>query len=186
MPASLRALPCTALLCLALLAGCSDSDASSSPDPGPSTPSSTSTSSAAPSEPSASTSSAAPALSPEETVKAWVAARNDLLKTGDGELVGSLSSTSCKTCRDLNAGISDIYAAGGRFSTPGWRVVGAKRAPDFERSRKVSSAIIFSAGTIQESASSKPRSFERERNFLDFTLVRQTGRWLVAEVVFLS
>src|SRR4051794_34881946 len=83
------------LLAVCLLGACSDDDPK--PDIADPTPSATESSSSA----SVSTSpseSASPALGPEETVRAWVEARNSALQDGDTSDVRALSATGCGSC----------------------------------------------------------------------------------------
>jgi hypothetical protein len=125
-------------------------------------------------------------LGPEETVRAWVEARNELLRSGDGASVGSLSSDNCRSCRDLNAGIEEIYDAGGFFRTKGWIVKGVNRKPQFASDGVVAAAVVFSSGVTRLDSGSTPVPYAEEKNFLDFALTRVGDRWVVADVVFLA
>ncbi len=60
------------------------------------------------------------ALTPEETVEAWVLARNEALINGDVSALRSLQTQRCTTCSDLIEPITEIYESGGRFETDGW------------------------------------------------------------------
>ena len=81
------------LLATCLLGACSDDD----PDPDIADPTPTASSFSATVTPSP-TVSATPALGPEETVRAWVEARNAALQDGDTSEVRALSATGCGTC----------------------------------------------------------------------------------------
>jgi hypothetical protein len=175
------------LLLLALAGGCSDDPEPKFDDP-TSAPTSTSTppTSVPPSPSDVATSEPAVVLSPEETVRAWVAARNVLLRTGDGEAIAALTGAKCITCRNLNTSIASIYAAGGYIRTTGWEIKGLRRSADFGSNHRVSTALKFAAGKRKESSGTKPISYDEERRFVDFVLEQHHGSWMVSEVVFLS
>ncbi|WP_177223721.1 DUF6318 family protein [Nocardioides psychrotolerans] len=67
-------------------------------------------------------------LGPEETVRAWVAARNEALTDGDVEAVTALSQSQCSSCENLISPIVETYERGGRYMTAGWSVLRTKAA----------------------------------------------------------
>lgn len=169
-----------------LLAGCTDDPEPKFADPTSDPPTSEPTTSPTTSTPTSTPTQAPERLSPEETVRAWVDARNQLLRDGDPSAVDALSSTSCETCTELNRDIAAIYEAGGYFRTKGWIVEGARRKPDFRRSNEVATAIEFAGGVTLLKRGGEPRRYDAEKNFIDFTLTREGGVWLVGRVVFLA
>ena len=106
----------TALLLIPalLLAGCSDDD----PEPKFAPPSSE-----APTSPST---SAAAALSPEDTVRAWVDAQNEALRTGDTSDMDALGTPDCRGCSDFSQPIRRVIADGGRYIGGEWSIDAAK------------------------------------------------------------
>ena len=105
-----------AVLALVVCAGCNDD-----PEPDFAPPESTSP---APTTPPTTSEPPEPErLSPEETVRAWVEARNALMLTGNASKIDSLSAANCTTCADQIDPLKAVLRAGGRFETDGWRVV---------------------------------------------------------------
>ncbi|WP_193606529.1 DUF6318 family protein [Nocardioides lijunqiniae] len=164
-----------------LAAGCSDDDPQPRVEP---PPSATPTASPSPTEPTA-TSSAPAALNPVQTVRAWVAARNVTLSSGDSKAVDALSTDACKTCRDLVEPFVALYADGGSMKTTGWKVDNAKKRPDFEKSHQVFAALTFAGGETITQPGQQPEPFDPEKHILQFKLARTEGLWRVADVVFL-
>ncbi|WP_193611331.1 DUF6318 family protein [Nocardioides lijunqiniae] len=174
----LAALLATATL---LAAGCSDDAPQPRVEP---PPSATPTESPSPTEPTA-TSSAPAALNPVQTVRAWVAARNEALTNGSTTAVYELSSSDCKSCRDLTEPFAKVYAAGGSIDSKGWLIDSIERRPDFSSNRQVIAAMTFAAGQIIRASGKPPSQFSEEKHILQFDLIRRDSAWLVAEVVFL-
>lgn len=142
----------------------------------------------APSESSSSSVSASgqrPA-SPVATVRAWVAARNAALDSGDTGAVEALSAKGCKTCSGLIDPIRRIYAAGGHFETPGWRVVKAKPRETAASRSVVDTAISIASGTTITEAGGKPNTYPAERHIVVFRLAWDSDAWGVKFVGFLS
>jgi hypothetical protein len=162
------------------LGACSEDD----PEPKFSPPES---SSPAPTETTSEPPAPAPEkLSPEETVRAWVEARNITVEDGNTDDVYALSTGNCKTCRDSVEPVARVYRHGGHYETEGWRVEDAERRPDFARSRAVAVAVEFAAGRTFRTADSKPISYAAERQLFLFELQREQGVWKVAKILFVS
>jgi hypothetical protein len=103
-----------ALCCLLslLLSGCSDSSSSlSSADPPPHTPSSSSPAPSPTEEPE----------TPEEFVRRWVDADNEMQNTGETAKYRKLSSL-CRPCIEVADQVERYYAAGGYVKTEGWTI----------------------------------------------------------------
>ncbi|HET9422562.1 MAG TPA: DUF6318 family protein, partial [Nocardioides sp.] len=100
--------PLAALALMLALAGasCSDDD----PEPKIAPPES---SSAEPTETETTTEPPDP-LDPEETVRAWVEARNVTVRTGDAKAVYDLSTEGCTSCTNSVEPIRQVYRDGGR------------------------------------------------------------------------
>ena len=171
--------PLLVALVLALSGACAGGD----PEPKVAEPTPSDTA-----EPSGSASvSASPtvqALGPEETVRAWVDARNDALRSGDTAAVDALSAKDCRSCEQLNKVIREIYQAGGSFETRGWRIktlmekVGAIPV-------QVDTALIFARGRTIPAAGADPIDYAQEKHIVTFKLVEETGQLKVRLVLFL-
>jgi hypothetical protein len=163
-----------------LLVACSDDD----PEPKVSDP----TASAATSSATMSTSPATPAstLGPEETVRAWVDARNSALQDGVTTAAEALSSGSCSTCEESLQPIRDVFDAGGHFETAGWTVLAAKVDDQSATKANVSAGIEYAAGRTFPDATSGPVSYEAENHVVVFRLVREGSDWLLAFIGYLS
>ena len=123
-----------ALMLALACAGCSDDD----PEPRFGPPESTSP---APTE--TETTSAPPeALDPEETVRAWVEARNVTVQNGDAKAVYGLSADGCTSCTNSVEPIRQVYKDGGHLETFGWRVKSVERRPDFDSTGNVAAAVL--------------------------------------------
>jgi hypothetical protein len=162
-----------------LLVACSDDD----PEPKVSdpTPSLVSTSEPVSTSPTA---SSAPSLTAEETVRAWIGARNAALQDGDTSSVDALSSADCRSCDELNKVIREIYAAGGSFNTPGWTVNAAKEKRGTDPVQ-VDTALTFAAGKTTPSAGADPVTYDEEKHIVTFKLVKVSGDFKVQLVLFL-
>jgi hypothetical protein len=141
------------------------------------------------SSPAASSGSPSPssvALSPEETVRAWVAARNSALQDGNVRPVRALDTRSCRTCRNSTASIVHVYRAGGHFETRGWTVDASRLKSLAKRSAVVDAALRYLAGRTFPSAGAGPVVYQVERHIAQFRLERVDGRWLISFIGFLS
>lgn len=124
--------------------------------------------------------------SPEDIVRAWVAARNQALNDGVTGPVQALSSASCRSCKGLIAPIEDIYDAGGHFETTGWRVVKAKQKQANVSRPVVNTALAFAGGSTVSTKGGEANLYPPEKHIVVFKLVRQSGGWSVDFVGFLS
>lgn len=165
-------------LVAALVVGCDDEV---EPDFAP--PESTSP---APTDPTTSTPPEPEKLSPEETVRAWVEARNITVQDGSSDAVYALSSDDCEACRNSVEPIRQLYIDGGHMETTGWRVKSAERRPDFSSSREVAAAVVFDKGVTYPEAGADPISYDKEKRILVFRLNKQDGVWLVAHFAYAS
>ncbi len=181
------AAPLAVLALTAALAACTDEPEPRFTDPTPE-PSETATepTTEPTSEPTTEPTQEPEALGPEETVRAWVAARNQLLGSGESDEVRALGTSPCESCDGLIKTIERIYRDGGYIRSEGWTVVRAKRVPDFATSRIVTAAIDVGSGETVERRGAKPVTFANERIVLDFKVARRDGEWRIQDVVFLS
>jgi hypothetical protein len=170
-------LTAVALLSALALSGCTDDD----PEPKFAPPSSE-----APTSPSSASTSAAAALSPEDTVRAWVEARNDALSSGDVGSVQALSVAECTTCEDSLDPIRQVHEDGGSFQTAGWRVVSARLKSQKGSTARVTAAITYAAGTTIPRAGAAPVSYELERHIVVVDLTRVDDEWRVRFFGYLS
>lgn len=165
----------------ALLVGCSD-------DPRPkmaSSPSASPTVSEAPST-DPTPSQAPDVLGPEETVRAWVEARNETVQGGSSDAVYALSSRDCTTCRDSIEPVTDVYEAGGRFETTGWTVVRTRLVDGSGRAAKVSTALIYESGRTFPTGGASPITYVDQRRIATFELRRDANTWAVSFIGYLS
>jgi hypothetical protein len=163
---------------LAALAACEDEPTPDIPDP---TPSSASPS---PSESSPTSSPTPEVLTPEETVRAWVDARNQALQDGDTSHVRALTDPDCQACLGLITSIEEVYEAGGRYETKGWRIK-SLRVSGSERP-KVDTAMVIAGGTTINAAGEAPVTYPPDRRILVFRLHEDGEGFLVDFVGFLS
>ena len=124
--------------------------------------------------------------SPVATVRAWVAARNAALDSGDTGAVEGLSAKGCTTCSGLIDPIRRIYAAGGHFETSGWRVVKAKPRETAASRSVVDTAISMAGGTTITEAGGKPNTYPGGKHIVVFRLAWDSDGWGVKFVGFLS
>jgi hypothetical protein len=171
-----RSRPAIALAVSVLaLGGCSG-------DPEPKFAPSESSSPAASGSPSARQSPA----NPVATVRAWVAAQNDAMRTGDSSGVRSLSADPCEACDGLIDPIDKVYEAGGYFKTPGWRIHRIKARRVAGSRATVDSAVVIAGGKTVNAAGEEPVRYGVDRKIIVFKLTKPRGRWLVSFIGFLS
>lgn len=126
-------------------------------------------------------------LGPEETVRAWVEARNQTVQNGSSDAVYALSSDDCTTCRDSVEPVAAVYVAGGRYETFGWRIAALELDPKSQRSApEVNVGLVYSAGRTFPEASASPITYEVERHIATFRLIREAGSWKVRQLVYRS
>jgi hypothetical protein len=133
-----------------------------------------------------STASAPSPSNPVGTVRAWVAARNAALDSGDTEAVEGLSARGCTTCAGLIDPIKRIYAAGGHFDTSGWRIMKAKPRDTAGSKLVVDTAISIAGGATVTEAGGKPNKYPSEEHLVVFKLARDSDAWGIVFVGFLS
>jgi hypothetical protein len=125
-------------------------------------------------------------LSPEETVRAWVKARNAALQDGDTAAVRALSSSTCESCFGLIEPIEKIYADGGHFETKGWRVAAAKERGAGSERASVDTALVFAGGRTVSEAGAAPVRYASEKHIVVFKLAIVDDEWRVKFLGFLS
>jgi uncharacterized protein DUF6318 len=157
------------------LAGCTDDD----PEPKFSPPSS---------EPpeSPSTTAAVLELGPEETVRAWIEARNAAMETGDLSSVHALTADDCTSCDGILDPIADVYRDGGHFETDGWAVAGSQVKKKSSSAATVSTGLEFSGGRTVPKAGAEPVTYGPEKHIVLFRLRDAGEGWRVNFVGFIS
>ena len=179
-------LPVTAVCVLLALSGCTEdpepkfADPSSAPDSA--TPSTEPTSP----EPTSTTSGAAEALSPEKTVRTWVAAFNNASLTGRVDDLRALSADDCLQCNQVAEGLRSIYEAGGSIEGGAWRIQKLKRQGDFEESKTLGVLITSEKATTIERQGGEPIEDPEMDLVMTWTLREQPAGWIVAELAILS
>ena len=127
-----------------------------------------------------------PALGPEETVRAWVDAWNQLLANGRREAIDELNATECPTCTDLLDPIFGVYRQGGSIQTDGWSVVSARLKSESKSSSTVIAGVRYSSGVTFEREGAPGQPFAEESHLMTFRLAREDGSWRVGRIAYLS
>lgn len=170
-------------LCWFGVAACGDDDPDTDrPSAG------TTTAAATPTEPSAtaSASETAEAMTPVQTVRAWVEAYNELHLTGDSTELDSLTAPRCMTCRNLADSLSDTYAAGGSYRGGSWEIAGIGVAGREGAVATVDVAIDAPMGEIKRRAGAPFESYASDKFILEFTVDTRTTNAPVVDLVTLS
>ena len=145
------------------------------------------TESSSPSEPSSSpTTEPTDVRDPEQTVLAWVDARNVTVQSGDTTAVDALTAPTCETCRNSVDAVVRIYDQGGHYETSGWEVVKSRVVNESEQSAKLSVDLLYDAGRTYPSAGADPIAYREERHTAIFRLSHETSGWLVEFIGYLS
>ncbi|GAB4007060.1 hypothetical protein [Nocardioides ultimimeridianus] len=160
-----------ALAVMVLVAGCGAAD-----PPATDPPPTVSTSSAPPAKP----------LSPEQTVRAWVRAYNDIARSGDGTLDSDLKTADCGTCDRLTGSLAETINAGGAYRGGQWQVVRTHLKSQSKAKAVVDALITMAAGSIRDRAGAGFRHFDAERDIIEFHLDNEGGRWYVSFIGWLS
>jgi len=169
-----------ALLLATLGSACDDEPEPDIADPSPSS----SAPSPSESESSPSTSPTPEALTPEETVRAWVDARNQALQDGDTTDVRTLSAADCRSCDELIKPIESTFAAGGSFATDGWSIGGIRKTSD--QPIRIVTGMDIAGGTTIPEAGGTPVDYQAEKHAIRFELIDTEGALQVSLVLFLS
>lgn len=123
---------------------------------------------------------------PVATVRAWVEAQNDAMRTGDSSDVRALSADPCEACEGMIDPIDRVYEAGGYFKTAGWRIHRIKTRRVAGRRATVDSAVVIAGGKTVNAAGEDPVRYGVDHKIIMFKLTRPQGRWLVSFIGFLS
>ncbi|HSF97694.1 MAG TPA: hypothetical protein VLA55_03285 [Ornithinibacter sp.] len=125
-----------ALAVPALLAGCSDD-----PEPTPKIPEPTSSSPT----PTPTETETAEAESPEDFIRRWVKAGDEMQVTGETAEYSSMSP-NCKACQGFVDSVEEVYGAGGSAEFAGTRITEIKRhagdPPTYDVSQRVPETTI--------------------------------------------
>jgi hypothetical protein len=176
LPVKRSPLAALALLLALACASCSDDD----PEPKIAPPES---SSPAPTE-TETTSEPPEPLDPEETVRAWVEARNVAMATGEVTDLQALSADDCTSCVDQIEPIKQIYEAGGHFETMGWRVKSSTIDTQTSSTATVSTALIIAGGRTFPERGADPVVYGEEKRIAIFEMGRTNGTWSVTLIGF--
>ncbi|GAB3254147.1 DUF6318 family protein [Nocardioides dilutus] len=176
----LRALVVALLLCAVV--ACEDEPTPDIADPTPSS------SAPSPSESESSpTATATPeALTPEETVRAWVEAQNLALRTGNTTEQRALASEDCLGCDNFSEPIESVYQAGGSYQGGEWRLVSTNVDRQDDLSAKLSGAVRIAAGTTILEEGAAPQAYEASSHLMRFELVREDEGWRFSVIAFIS
>lgn len=166
----LTALTCTSVLALGACSG-DDPEPKFAPTPTPTAPTSPSPTDEA--------------MSPEDTVRAWVDAQNHALRTGDTGAMKSLSADGCRGCDDFTNPIEQVYRDGGHFSTDGWTVEGTHLKSTADPS-VVDLAVTIAGGRTTAKAGAQPVTYESEKELLVVKLVPDGDSWAISFIGFIT
>lgn len=125
-------------------------------------------------------------LSPEETVRAWVDARNAAMRDGDPTRARKLQGLGCGSCEPFLTPIEETFAAGGRYQQGGWSVDAVKARNPGATEINVDASVTMRRGTRIPGAGAEPIVFEEQRAILRFVMVREEGKNLISFIGFLS
>ena len=182
--APLVCLPLASVLCSVLRRA----ESSAEPEPLPSVSKSPSPSgSASPSKPAPPTLPAEAKGSSAKSAKAFVRhyverAEIAAVPNGDTGYAENLGSRQCQSCRSVLARIGQVYDAGGKIASHGWKVTILTVLPSQPRSRPIIDAgISLSPQTVVKRKGAKPVHFGGGRLPATFHLAERRGTWLVME-----
>jgi hypothetical protein len=156
--------------------GCTD-DLSAAPSPPGSTGSVTSSS------PSQSETTSTKPQGPVAFVRAWVAAENAAINSGDVTSLVSFEAPSCFNCKQLLKPITRIYGAGGFIHTMGWRMVRPVVSDAGHQQVLVTMLIRGSAETVKRSENSEIERHHADRYGFSITLTPRAHSWIIAEIL---
>ncbi len=178
--------PRRAFLVVLLLCGltaCDDEPTPEIPDPTPSSSSPAPTESVSPTE---ATSTPAVALTPEETVRAWVNAENRAIRTGDTSVQRALAASDCVGCANFVEPIEKVFESGGSYVGGEWQLVSTNINEESDQTVKLSAAVRIAAGSLIETDGAEPIDFESASHLLRMELREEGGRWLFTVIAFIS
>lgn len=165
------------LVTIVVLAGCSaDADPKVEPTESAEAPATT------PPEPT----NSPVVLGPEESVRAWIDARNILLLEGDSTRVEELSAPECTTCRWSVDPVKKVYREGGRFETSGWRVSSSTIRSEGKREAVVALALVIPGGRTIPAIGAAPVTYSEEKRIVLVSVKAGNPSWLVTKLTYLS
>jgi hypothetical protein len=168
----------TAVVVPLLVAGCSDDpEPRFEPSPSPSPTESTSE----PAQPQAwEVKSEAGAVA---FAKHWIDVFNEAMPTGDTRKLESLSEPACKTCTAFAKRLESIYASGGFYESPGWRILQADASDNMPAGRAVLALRVRQGSErYKDTADSKIVENRASKASYSANLVWTGGTWRVREL----
>lgn len=125
-------------------------------------------------------------MSPVETVRTWVEARNGALQNGNMHRVRALTAPTCGSCEGILDPIEKVYKAGGHFETAGWQILGARLKSRTPTLATVSVGLEFAGGRTVSESGAKPVSYDAEKHIALFRLTALNDGWRVKFIGFIS
>ncbi|MDT0201089.1 DUF6318 family protein [Nocardioides sp. AE5] len=173
-----------------VLAGCSDDEPSEPVELPSLSPSAVGSASPSPSASESVGVEELPAseVEPEEFVRAWFEAYNELVLTGDGSRLRALSVETCGTCESIVEAYAQVYADGGEISiadgAPPVEVISLETEESEESSERVEVRVVNKAnrGSIRQDAAGDSEEFPAETDTWGFFLTTTDGFWRVLEI----
>ena len=113
-------------------------------------------------------------------VRHWIAALNYATASGDVSAVRALSAPTCESCSASFFRITDVYGAGGRIESDGWRVRTMQLVPGQRSDRPiVDVGVRLTPQIVIEEKDGEPQEFKGGRLPMTFTLAWDSGSWRV-------
>jgi hypothetical protein len=170
-----------AVVLLCGFAACNDEPTPNIPDPTPSSTGPSVSESVTPTTPT----ETADVLTPEATVRAWVAAWNQALRSGETAGIHTFEASDCRNCSNLSKVIDDVAEAGGSFTGGDWSIVSLKAQPDGERV-KVNVAVKVGAGSTINAAGEEPVEYDADKRIVVYQLREEPRGWIIDVVEVIS
>ncbi len=140
-----------------------------------------------PTSPSPSESSSSPpeAESPEEFIRRWVEAQNEMLTSGDVDQYLTLSR-GCGPCDDTARRVRDVYEQGGFIETDGWAVTSIARSGGQGRVVTYEVQIDNAPTRYAEKADGPLKTLEAGQPLMQLTVTRRASGFVVSDLTQLS
>ena len=114
--------------------------------------------------------------------KHWVDVFNEAMPTGETRQLQSLSAPSCKTCTAFAQRLESIYASGGFYKSPGWRILQADASNNMPAGRAILALrVLQGSERYKDTADSRLVENRATKASYSANLVWTRGTWRVQE-----